>query len=81
MMAARVIVLTAFFAWTWGWGYCTHDARGGERFAAPFWPILAPTARLYEWWVWGPRSNRRHVYTDRRWWQRGDRERRPDGWR
>lgn len=70
----------AIAAWLWGWGYWSHDLAGAEWIAIPFWPILWPLGHLLYWWRFGPKAQPRHVYIDTRWWQRGDRERRPENW-
>lgn len=72
------LALIVLLAWAFGWGWFAHDDP------APLytvfciaWPLLLPASHLYHWWVWGTERNRRFVYTDRRWWQRGLKQRRP----
>lgn len=78
------MIVLAVVVWAWGWGWFSHKASPTEIIVSAFWPILWPTGFAYHWWVWGTLwgdvGRRRHVYTDRRWWQRGDREPRPSDW-
>jgi hypothetical protein len=79
-----VIVVGVLLVWVWGWGYFAHDGRGADLVAAPFWPVLVPVGLAYHRWRWGPRDHdaisdfgrKRYVYSNTRWWQRGERERR-----
>lgn len=63
--------------WAFGWGWWSHDEGWVEVVIAAAWPFLLPIGRLYHLWRWGPKQHRRFVYTDTRWWQRGDKVRRP----
>lgn len=80
-----VIPIAIISIWAWVWGWFSHDSGGfKEGLTGALWPILFPAGFAYHWWVWGTLwgdiGTRRHVYTDRRWWQRGDREMRPLDW-
>ena len=80
-MKAALVLAAA--VWLWVWGYFAHDATPVEIILSAAWPIVLPAGCAYHWWVWGTLWNigtRRYVYTDRRWWQRGDREKRPPNW-
>ena len=65
--------------WAAGCGYLGHDSVWREWFLIPFWPIVVPIGWLYHGYHYGFRS-RRFVYINTRWWQRGDKTRRPAGW-
>lgn len=74
MLEILIIVAVGGYAWMAGWW--SHECKGVELIVAQIWPIAAPIALLYHWWVWGPARRKRYVYLDRRWWQRGDTVRR-----
>lgn len=71
-------IVVAVSLWAWGLGWFGRGSSPFEIVLLVAWPVTLPIGLAYHRYRWGAFSSR-FVYTDTRWWQRGEKQMRASG--